>query len=140
MLYGRFEHTIDAKNRMFIPAKYKEALDSSFKLTYSGFDKCIMVYSNREWEKYEESLTSLSALQFGDYIREVYSNTVDVQIDTQGRIVIPQFLKEQAEIEKNVVVVGVGNHIEIWSKDVFDAKRKSVNMDEIKRAMIGMGL
>ena len=140
MLYGRFEHTIDAKNRMFIPAKYKETLESSFKLTFNGLEKCIMVYSNREWEKYEESLTTLPPLQFADYIREVYSNTVDVQIDSQGRVVIPQFLKEQVEIEKNVIIVGVGNHIEIWSKDVFEAKRKNINMDEIKRAMIGMGL
>lgn len=140
MLYGRYEHTVDAKNRVFVPAKYKEALDGSFKLTYNGMEKCIMVYSNREWEKYEEGLTSLPALQFGDYIREVYSNTVDVQPDSQGRIVLPQFLKDQVEIERNVIFIGVGNHIEIWAQDVYDSKRKGIDMETLKKLMIERGL
>ena len=97
MLYGRYEHTVDAKNRVFVPAKFKEALDNSFKLTYNDFNKCILVYSNREWDKYEEKLAALPTLQFEDYIREIFSNTVDVQIDSQGRIVIPQFLKEKVD-------------------------------------------
>ena len=56
MLYGRYEHTIDSKNRVFVPAKYKEALGESFKLSHNGFNKCILVYSNEEWQKYEEKL------------------------------------------------------------------------------------
>lgn len=139
MLYGRFEHTVDAKNRVFVPAKYKEVLDGSFKLTFNGFNKCIQVYSNAEWEKYEEKLTALPSLQFEDYVREIFSNTVDVQTDTQGRIVLPQFLKEKTNIQKNVLFIGVGNHIEIWAQEAYEDKRKSLDMDEIKKLMIDMG-
>ena len=78
MLYGRYDHVIDSKNRVFVPAKYKEALGDSFKLSHNGFNKCILVYSNEEWAKYEERLSSYPQTEFEDYIREVYSNTVDI--------------------------------------------------------------
>ena len=76
MLYGTYEHTVDAKNRMFVPAKFKEALGASFKVTYNDFNKCILVYSNEEWEKYEKKISELPSLQFEDFIRTIYSNTV----------------------------------------------------------------
>lgn len=139
MLYGRFEHTVDAKNRVFVPAKFKESLGVSFKLTYNDFNKCILAYSNEEWEKYEEKISKLPTLQFEDFIREIYSNTVDVQIDGQGRIVIPQFLKENVNIEKNVLIMGVGSHLEIWAQEVFEEKKKSMDMDKIKNLMMEMG-
>ena len=139
MLYGRFEHTVDAKNRVFVPAKFKESLGISFKLTYNDFNKCILVYSNAEWEKYEEKISELPTLKFEDFIREIYSNTVDVQVDGQGRIVIPQFLKEKVDIEKNVLIMGVGSHLEIWAQEVFEEKQKSIDMNKIKDLMMEMG-
>jgi MraZ protein len=139
MLYGRYEHTVDAKNRMFVPAKFKDELGSSFKLTYNDFNKCILVYSDLEWAKYEEKISQLPSLKFDDFIREIYSNTVDVQVDSQGRIIIPSFLKEKVEIEKNVLVMGVGTHIEIWSQEVFQEKQKTIDMNEMKKLMIQMG-
>ncbi|MGM9645698.1 MAG: division/cell wall cluster transcriptional repressor MraZ [Eubacteriales bacterium] len=139
MLYGRFEHTVDAKNRVFIPAKFKESLGISFKLTYNDFNKCILVYSNAEWEKYEEKISQLPTLKFEDFIREIYSNTVDVQVDGQGRIVIPQFLKEKVDIEKNVLIMGVGSHLEIWAQEVFEDKQKKIDMNKIKDLMMEMG-
>ena len=139
MLYGRFEHTVDAKNRVFVPAQFKESLGISFKLTYNDFNKCILVYSNSEWEKYEEKISQLPTLKFEDFIREIYSNTVDVQIDGQGRIVIPQFLKEKVDIEKNVLIMGVGSHLEIWAQEVFEEKQKSIDMNKIKDLMMEMG-
>ena len=139
MLYGRFEHTVDAKNRVFVPAKFKESLGISFKLTYNDFNKCILVYSNAEWEKYEEKISELPTLKFEDFIREIYSNTVDVQVDGQGRIVIPQFLKEKVDIEKNVLIMGVGSHLEIWAQEVFEDKQKKIDMNKIKDLMMEMG-
>ena len=136
MLYGRYEHTVDAKNRMFVPAKFKEALGASFKVTYNDFNKCILVYSDAEWEKYEKKISQLPSLQFEDFIRTIYSNTVDVQVDSQGRIIIPQFLKEKVDIQKNVIVMGVGSHLEIWSQEVYAEKQKSVDMDKIKNLMM----
>ena len=139
MLYGRYEHTVDAKNRMFVPAKFKEALGGSFKVTYNDFNKCILVYSDEEWSKYEEKISKLPTLQFEDFIRSVYSNTVDVQVDSQGRIVIPQFLKEKVSIQKNVLVLGVGSHIEIWAQEEYAEKQKNVDMDKIKGLMMELG-
>ena len=141
MLYGRYEHTIDSKNRVFVPAKYKEALGDSFKLSHNGFNKCILVYSNEEWQKYEETLASYPPTEFEDYIREVYSNTVDVQIDAQGRIVIPNYLKEKLKVNedsviKNLAILGVGTHLEIWSVEGYDQKSKKVDMENIRNLMI----
>ena len=139
MLYGRFEHTVDAKNRMFVPAKFKEAMGTSFKVTYNEFTKCIMAYSEEEWEKYEKKLSELPSLQFEDFIRSIYSNTVDVQIDSQGRIVLPQFLKDKVNIQKNVLVMGVGSHLEIWAQEEYAEKQKSVDMNKIKDLMMNLG-
>ena len=139
MLYGRYEHTVDSKNRMFVPAKFKDELGGSFKLTYNDFNKCILVYSEKEWAKYEEKISQLPSLKFDDFIRAIYSNTVDVQPDTQGRIVIPSFLKEKVDIEKNVLVMGVGTHIEIWAQEVFTEKSKTVDMNKIKELMMELG-
>ena len=145
MLYGRYEHTIDSKNRLFVPAKYKEALGDSFKLSHNGFNKCILVYSNEEWAKYEEKLATFPPTEFEDYIREVYSNTVDVQVDAQGRIIIPNFLKEKRKVSdeaviKNLAILGVGNHLEIWAVEGFEEKKKKVDMENIRNLMIQMKL
>lgn len=139
MLYGRYEHTVDAKNRMFVPAKFKEALGASFKVTYNDFNKCILVYSDDEWSKYEEKISQLPSLQFEDFIRSIYSNTVDVQIDSQGRIVLPQFLKDKVNIQKNVLIMGVGSHLEIWAQEEYEEKQKSVDMNKIKDLMMNLG-
>lgn len=140
MLYGRYEHTVDAKNRVFIPAKFKDSLGISFKITYNKLvNKCILVYSDEEWIKLEEKVSALPSLQHDFFIREIFSNTVDVQLDSQGRIVIPQFLKDSAELQKNVLFLGVGNHVEIWSPDVLNEKNNSVDLEELKKLMIEIG-
>ncbi|MBQ8739152.1 MAG: division/cell wall cluster transcriptional repressor MraZ [Clostridia bacterium] len=139
MLYGRFEHTVDAKNRMFVPAKFKEAMGTSFKVTYNEFTKCIMAYSEEEWEKYEKKLSELPSLQFEDFIRTVYSNTVDVAVDSQGRIIIPQFLKDKVGIQKNVLVVGVQNRMEIWASDEFEENHKTVDLKKMRALMEQVG-
>lgn len=143
MLYGQFEHTIDAKNRVFVPAKFKDALGDSFKLSNNGFNNCILVYSNAEWDKFENKINDYPSLEIEDFIREVFSNTVDVQIDSQGRIVIPNFLKEKLKVNddsvvKNLLILGVGNHLEIWTKEGLANKKKNVDMDNIKQLMIQM--
>ena len=86
-----------------------------------------------------KKISALPTLEFENYIRQVYSNTVDVQIDSQGRFIIPQFLKEQVGIEKDVLFMGVGTHIEIWSREAFQEKQKTIDMNEMKKLMIQMG-
>ncbi|MBQ4510752.1 MAG: division/cell wall cluster transcriptional repressor MraZ [Clostridia bacterium] len=140
MLYGRYEHTIDAKNRVFIPAKYKDALGTNFKITYNKLlSPCILVYSEEEWQEMQKKIKGLPSLQCQFFIREICSNTVDVQLDSQGRIVIPQYLKDKVGLEKNALFLGVGNHAEIWAPDVLEQKNAEVDLEELKRAMIDIG-
>jgi MraZ protein len=140
MLYGRYEHTIDAKNRVFIPAKYKDALGNNFKITYNKLiNQCILVYSEEEWQEMQKKVKSLPSVQYQYFIREICSNTVDVQLDSQGRIVIPQYLKEKVGLAKNALFLGVGNHAEIWAPDVLEQKNSEVDLEELKRLMIDIG-
>lgn len=140
MLYGRYEHTIDAKNRVFIPAKYKDALGNNFKITYNKLiNQCILVYSEEEWQEMQKKVKSLPSVQYQYFIREICSNTVDVQLDSQGRIVIPQYLKEKVGLTKNALFLGVGNHAEIWAPDVLEQKNSEVDLEELKRLMIDIG-
>ena len=140
MLYGRYEHTMDAKNRVFLPAKFKESLGNNFKITYNRItNKCILVYSNEEWERLEKEVAALPRVKHEVFIREIFSNTVDVQLDAQGRMVVPQFLKDSAELQKNVLFLGVGTHLEIWSPDVLEEKNSTVNVEELKSFMMEIG-
>lgn len=143
MLYGSYEHTIDAKNRVFVPAKYKESLGDSFKLSYNGLNNCILVYSNSEWDKLIEKITNNPEVENDDVHRVVFSNTVDVQIDSQGRIVIPNFLKDKLKVDedaviKNLAILGVGSHLEIWSVEGLAKKNQSLDREKIKNLMIQM--
>ena len=132
MLYGRYEHSIDAKNRVFIPAKFKDALGSNFKITYNKFlNQCILVYSETEWQVLQAKVKGLSNFQYQYFKREICSNTVDVQLDSQGRIVIPQYLKEKAGLSKNVLFLGIGDHAEIWSPEILEAKDNEVDLEEL---------
>ena len=145
MLYGRYDHTIDSKNRVFVPAKYKDSLGESFILSSNGFNKCILVYSNEEWRKYEEKLVEQSQTEADDIFREVFSNTVDVQLDSQGRIVIPSYLKEKLKVDeetpiKNLVILGVGTHLEIWSEEGYAEKCRSLDREKMKKDMIQLKL
>ncbi len=140
MLYGRYEHTIDAKNRVFIPAKYKDALGTNFKITYNKLlSPCILVYSEEEWQEMQKKIKNLPSFQCQYFVREICSNTVDVQLDSQGRIVIPQYLKDKVGLEKNALFLGVGNHAEIWAPDVLEQKNAEVDIEELKRTMIEIG-
>lgn len=102
-------------------------------------NKCILVYSEEEWAELQKKVASLPTLQYQYFIREICSNTVDVQLDSQGRIVLPQFLKDRAGLEKNALFLGVGNHLEIWSPDVLEEKNKEVDVEELTRLMMEIG-
>ena len=137
---GSFNHSLDAKNRVFIPAKYKDALGNNFKITYNKLiNQCILVYSEEEWQEMQKKVKSLPSVQYQYFIREICSNTVDVQLDSQGRIVIPQYLKEKVGLTKNALFLGVGNHAEIWAPDVLEQKNSEVDLEELKRLMIDIG-
>lgn len=120
-LLGQYDHTINAKGRMNFPSKLLAELGDTFIVTV-GLDGCLVVYSNTEWAKLESAIGrhSLSALADRNVNRWFFGSANEVEVDAQGRILIPQKLREIAELEKDVVVVGCSSYAEIWSKERYD--------------------
>ena len=117
-MYGKFQHTIDAKGRLFIPAKLRERLGESFYVTIS-WEKCLTVYSNERWANAEERLMSMPQTAQMEF-RPIFSNAVNVELDGQGRILLPQTLREHACLTKNVTIVGTGLYVQIWDSETYE--------------------
>ena len=117
-MYGKFQHTIDAKGRLFIPAKLRERLGDSFYVTIS-WEKCLTVYSNERWANAEERLMSMPQTAQMEF-RPIFSNAVNVELDGQGRILLPQALREHAGLTKNVTIVGTGLYVQIWDSETYE--------------------
>jgi MraZ protein len=139
MLTGTYRHTLDAKYRVFVPAKMREKLGASFVITVNT-DKCLSVYSNEEWAKFTDRLAQLPRTQARDMIRFLSRNAAEVVPDAQGRVIIPDTLREFAGIDKNVVIIGVLDHAEIWDEARWDEHEKSLDMDAMTAQMIELGL
>lgn len=122
MFMGTYYNSIDSKNRLIVPSKHRDQLGGRCVLT-KGLDLCLYIYSMDEWGKLTEKISQLpeSDPKVRKYIREQYANAMECEFDKQGRIVIPQQLKDYAHIEKDLVTMGAMKKIEIWSKDVWDA-------------------
>ncbi len=121
MFMGEFRHALDEKKRLIIPAKYRDELGSHFILT-RGIDKCLFLYSKEEWNCLTAKLYTLSFTKRDarNFLRFFLSGATTVDFDKQGRIIIPTTLLEYADIQKDVVIIGVGERLEIWSKENWD--------------------
>ena len=134
MLYGRYEHTVDSKNRMFIPAKYREELGETFIITKS-VDKCLTVYTMEEWLKLKAKLDALPAAKSRQIKRFIFANAADLQCDSQGRVLISAPLREYAGIEKNAVIIGVGSYLEIWAEELWAKACAEDEAEDIAKMM-----
>ena len=142
MFMGEYNHTIDAKGRLIVPVKFREILGDNFIVT-KGLDGCLFVYPNDEWTRFEEKLKSLpltnkNARQF---TRFFLAGAAACEVDKQGRILLPQVLREFASLEKDVVLVGVASRIEIWSRERWDESMNTYDgdMDEVAEHMESLG-
>lgn len=117
MFMGEYNHTIDAKGRLIIPSKFREVLGEEFVIT-KGLDGCLFVYDNQEWNAFEEKLKALPLNKKDNrqFVRFFLAGAAEVEVDKQGRILVPGNLRDFAGLEKDVVLVGVASRIEIWSK------------------------
>lgn len=115
---GIYQHTLDAKGRLFIPAKLREELGDVFYVTLS-MDPCLSVYSSEAWKTFSDKVSAMPYVQQRK-MRALYAFAAKVELDAQGRILLPQNLRERAGLTKNVTVVGANNHAELWSSDVWD--------------------
>ena len=134
MFLGEYEHALDAKNRIFIPAKYREELGETFVIAKS-VDKCLTVYTMAEWEKLKAKLDSLPGTKSRQIKRFIYANASDVQSDSQGRVLISSALREYAGIEKNAVIIGVGSYLEIWSEEEWNREKDAEVSEDIAHLM-----
>ena len=143
MFMGEYNHTIDAKGRLIIPAKFRDALGESFVVT-KGFDGCLFVYDKTEWASFEQKLKALPLgnKEARNLVRFFLAGADEVELDKQGRILVAPPLREYATLEKDVTVIGVGNRVEIWNKDKYLDEATFDNMDEIAEQLqsIGFGI
>ena len=143
LLIGEYEHSIDTKGRLIMPSKLKEDIGEKFVVT-KGLDGCLFVYSEKEWKTFEDKLRSfpLTNKDARALVRFFLAGAMECEIDKQGRFLIPGNLREFAGLEKEVVVIGVLNKIEIWSKDKWlkYSEEENNNADEIAEKMSNLGI
>lgn len=139
-LLGEYRHVVDAKNRLFIPAKFREELGESFYITRKIMEKCLAIYSETEWQKFSEKLNTLPDSKVGKIKQFIYSKTAQVTTDTHGRILLPANLISYAEIEKNVVIAGIGDHVQIWDEAAWDKQEADLDFGEMEDLFCQLGL
>ena len=121
MYIGEYIHSTDSKGRVIMPLKFREQLGPSFYIT-KGIDGCLFVYDQEEWMSMYQKMKDLklTSKRAREFSRFLYAPAREVELDKQGRIIIPQNLRDFAEIKKEVAITGVASRIEIWSKEKYD--------------------
>ena len=141
MFMGEYNHTIDAKGRLIIPAKFREVLGDEFVVT-KGMDGCLFVFDNSEWQVFAEKLRSLPMIdkEVRQFTRFFLAGAASVEVDKRGRIQHPSVRRDFASIIKDTELIGVGSRIEIWSKDRWEGTVTYQDMDEISTHMVELGI
>ena len=136
---GQYAHNIDAKGRLFIPARLREELGQTFHVTV-GMDHCLSIYSDESWAAFTDKVRSLPYSK-AKALRPLFANAVDCEPDGQGRILIPTKLREYADLQKEVVVIGSFDRAEIWNAERW-AREEAMAFDSgsLEQAMEEMGL
>ena len=136
---GQYVHTIDAKGRLFIPAKLRQELGDTFHVTV-GQDHCLSVYSDESWAAFMEKLKGLSYNEV-KRLRGLFAYGADCEPDAQGRILLPAKLREYADLEKDVVVIGSFDRVEIWNAQRWaELEKEAFESGSLEQAMEEMGL
>lgn len=133
-LMGTYYHTMDAKGRMAFPNKLREQLGESFVITI-GLEGCLYVYSAEEWEKFTDKLRTLSGPIAKQAIRKFAANAISAEADKQGRILIPQILREHAGLDHDVTVIGNLDRAEIWDSKRYEEANAKFSDEELSAAL-----
>lgn len=141
MFRGEYSHSIDSKGRIIIPSKLRSGLGDAFVLT-KGLEQCLMAYDAKEWENFENKLHDLPVTNKNarKLVRHFLGGAADIETDSQGRALIPANLREYSGLTKEAVLVGMGNRIEIWSKEKYETEGTYDDLDEVVNALEDMGL
>ncbi len=133
-LTGSYQHNIDAKGRLTVPAKLREQLGEAFYLT-KGIDGCIFVYPEKEWEAFLDDLCNRPISQAAAIQRHFIANSALVETDSMGRVLIPKNLRDYAALEKDTMFLGVGKRAEIWSTEKYEELVAAQTQESIIAAM-----
>jgi MraZ protein len=130
MLIGEYKHTIDNKKRLAIPVKLRKEIGEGAVLI-RGLDNCLALYPLKEWQKMTEKLGNLPSgkIDARGFSRIILAGAMPVEFDGLGRILVPDYLKEYASLEKNVVIAGVYNRLEIWNEKKWNAYKEGIEKD-----------
>jgi MraZ protein len=143
MLIGEYKHTIDEKNRMSFPIKFRKEMGKSVVVT-PGLDKCLFIFTLKEWALIASKLADSSMLQADNrsFNRYLLGGATIVDVDPQGRILIPDFLKDRAGLKGKVAVVGVHTRVELWDQTTWDTYKKDVEnkADSLAEKLGGVGV
>ena len=141
MLIGEYEHSLDAKGRLIMPAKFREDLGEKFIIT-KGLDGCLFAFSSTEWAKFEEKLSTLpiSNKDARAFTRFFFAGAMDCELDKQGRFLISSNLREFAGLTKDVKIIGMNSRVEIWSKEKWQECDENISADDIAKKMEMLGI
>jgi len=143
MFLGEYQHSLDSKGRIIVPAKFREELGASFIAT-KGLDNCLFVYPMDEWKTIEEKIRSLpfTRADVRSFARFFFSGASELEIDKQGRVLLPSNLRDYAMIEKEMVIIGVGSRVEIWANEKWAQYNQAAELsyEVIAENLVGMSL
>lgn len=139
MLIGEYEHNLDSKGRVAVPTKFKKDLGGCFYVT-KGLDGCLFVLSKGEWALLEEKIKNMPISKVRVLQRFFFSGASQVELDKQGRILIPVNLRKYANLEKNVTFIGVSSRAEIWNSETWSNVSLSVTKEDVASAMDVLGI
>ncbi|MGM0602478.1 MAG: division/cell wall cluster transcriptional repressor MraZ [Bacillota bacterium] len=143
MFMGEYTHSMDSKGRLIIPSKLREDLTEKFVIT-RGLDNCLFLYPFPEWNTLEEKLTSLpmTSKNARNFVRFFFSGASECELDKQGRVSLPSNLREYADFEHEIVIIGLANRIELWAKEKWDDYMDEVedSYEDIANAMEELGI
>ena len=136
MFMGEYNHSIDAKGRVIVPSRFREILGEHFVVT-KGLDGCLWVFPDSEWEEFSGKLRSLPVAnkEARKFARFFLAGAMDAETDKQGRILLPQVLRDFASLDKEVTLVGAASRVEIWNKKMWETNSTFDNMDDIAEHM-----
>lgn len=138
MLTGQYLHTVDSKGRVFVPAKFRGDLQGSLVIV-KGLDECIVLYNEAQWNAFIKKLEAYGDMQMKKIKRFILASAFNTELDSQGRIVISQELREHAGIEKEISFVGLNNCVEIWRPDKFREINDAADVEEMKEMLKNVG-
>ena len=144
MLIGEYTHTIDDKNRVSLPSKFRTLMGKKIVVT-PGLDQCLFAFTQKEWQRIADKLAENASMLSADmrsFTRYMFGGASEAEVDNIGRVLIPDFLRERANLKTKVVLIGVQNRIELWNDKQWAEYKKGVERqaDGLAEKLSGLGI